>query len=48
MRDRPENASYFDWEKFEEFADNYNIGEATEDWEIFWDCWIEGHKAATS
>ena len=46
MREKPENADYYDWEGFNKKADEDGIGEACGDWETWWDFWRSGYSSA--
>jgi len=45
MREKPYSARAFLWEEFEKWADENDIGEAKEDWLIWWECFEAGSKA---
>ena len=46
MRTKPENADWHAWDSFECWADREGVGEITEDWENWWECWKAGYNAA--
>ena len=46
MREKPENADYYDWDGFNIKADEAGVGEACGDWETWWDFWKAGYSSA--
>lgn len=47
-REKPEDAEFYGWDKFELRADEEGYGEYTEDWQAWWECWKAGYICATN
>lgn len=45
-RIKPVDVNEREWQEFVEWADNNGIGEAEEDWTIWWQCFDAGYDAA--
>ena len=42
-REKPDEASTYEFEEFEKFADSHAISTDKCDWELWWECWKDGY-----
>lgn len=45
-REKPEDAEWYGWGKFEDRANAEGYGDYFEDWLNWWECWKAGYIAA--
>ena len=46
-REIPENAEFYDWQAFKQWAEKNGVSlESRGDWEPWWECWKAGYVAA--
>lgn len=43
---KPDKADFYDWERFNKWADDHGIGEHPDDWKLMWDCWKYAYSSA--
>jgi hypothetical protein len=47
-RQAPADGEYYDWKRFEQWADDEGVGIATADWMPWWLCWRKAYAVALS